>query len=382
MAESSYWGMRVTRPRSPVWDKAGVQTVIQDLRNLPEAMRGVLSTKSMEGIATPRESMERGLAGSLDALSGGLGTIIGRGAKSFDDQLVKETQRLMASGYTAKQATKKTGYFQDLAGNWKSQISDVSSELLPSFTTSFQNYRPARFSGTEANVYQLKNVWSHPELFREYPYLASRVEVKFTPHVKYGRNRARTSSTTGEFVGSTIEINPTAIKRIAREKGVPEEEVLMDFINHEVNHSIQAHDYIPGGSTKDWFTKQKKQLPEVRQQMKVNKIKYNEMKDKNSPEANKLLREISRQSQHVEYFDKVRLVDDELLYQNTIGEADAFWSAAKRKDPNVVEQIPSHYDPTQGTQLLDSEASSAFYPEYATETSPHNLYGRVAQKIR
>jgi len=307
----------------------------------------------------------------------GLGTIIGRGAKSFDDELVNISQKLIDEGASPMQAVKETGYFKDWGGNWKSQISDEGAELKPLIQQEYQNWKPKMGSSQDM---QLGSVLKHSELFYEYPWMATKIQVRYTTETKVGSFKAKYDDQTGEMVGGVISINPRGVKdwqKKAWSAGnyISETDIISQIINHETNHAIQAHDIIPGGATKKWFKTQKEKIPKLEKAMKGYLDAYNQL-PKGSPASKDRLKKATEIYDHISFFKKVKDVDDGLLYRNTLGEADAFWSQDMMKDPDVMSKLPIHYDPTKGRQRMMGSSDFAFEPKQSAIVSPQSRFAR------
>jgi len=302
----------------------------------------------------------------------GIGSIISKGAKSFDPALVKEASQMLDSGVHPRTVAAETGYFKDYAGHWKTQVSDAQSTITPEG----QVAATRRLSSNPAeNKYKLGFLMKHDELFYEYPKIAQKTEVLFTTKLPSLGAAATTLDSSKNFSKATIKINPNKLQAYADAKGISIDEALRIVLVHESNHVIQTLDKLPGGSGPGWFKKEKTKLP-------VRKKELNEVQEalgqvpKTAPRYAELKQQAQELKEHIRFFEKNAEVSDDLLYYNTLGEADAFWAQSMIDDPYVVEKLPMHYDPTAGRQLLEPDVPVNFDPSRSAITQP--AYSRFA----
>ena len=341
--------------------QAGPLPTLQDLETRYEGQE----------IPSMKELMTGATEKTLDIMNpmpiSGLGTIIGRGGRGWDKELEGIASSMLKQGKSAQQVVQETGYFKDFAGNWKTQISDAESQLKPLLQENYTNWQPKAGS---SQPMQLGNAIKHNELFYEYPELASKVQVKFSTEVNYAAYNAS---------GSEILINPRGVKKWQASmekmgKHMSEDEILATMINHETNHAIQALEDLPGGSTSAWMKAQKEKLPQFKKELKIHMAGY-KAATRGSKEANYRLDKMDELNEHIKFFERNSAVDDDLLYRNTLGEADAFWSQSMRTDPDVMFKLPEHYDPTKGTQKMEW-AHPSFKPEQSAIVNPQSRFAR------
>lgn len=390
----TYWGgvphLRENLPKQ-LWDYMDLSSratkTLEDLKTIHQlpSLEDLRGSNEGKELPTPRVLAEKGLEGSLDALMPL--TIMGKGAKFFDPKLMAESDALVKKGWSKKKATEETGYFRDQVGNPKFQIRDNDATYnLDWYNETLQKWNPDKDSMKR----QLANVYQHPELYKNYSFLKN-IEVKLTNKVytqdgvkemKYGAFQGKLNPETGEFDGGTILINPRGLKEMATKYGKSEGDMLLDILNHETNHVIQAKEGYPGGSNAAWFKEQKKKLPEVKDLFKQNIQQWKQIQDKESYQAKLLAKVLVAQKRHIDFIDSVKNVDNGLLYSNTLGEADAFWSSAMRKNPDVENILPYHYDQTMGKQLIDKKSTGEvlqdFDPRRSAILDPYSEYSSSA----
>jgi hypothetical protein len=289
---------------------------------------------------------QKGLEKTLDLVTPlGVGTIVGKGATSFRKELQEASQEMLDQGMPMRKVTAETGYYKDRYGNWKTQISDVESSVSPQAVEVMRNWNPSQKlnEGGRWPSRKLRSIYNHDELYKNYPWMANNVDVKFSTDTPYGAVKMKLDDKTGKAVGGTIFINPQGVVKYARLYGLSGEDALKSMINHETNHVIQAIDNLPSGSSEAWWSEVKKKTP-------IFEKKLNAVEEKlrsapaNHPLRAKWQEEADEYIRHLDFIRQNADTKSEDLYYNTQGEMDAFWSQATREDPNVRFRLPLHED--------------------------------------
>jgi hypothetical protein len=289
----------------------------------------------------------------------GLGTIASKGAKSFSDDLVKETKRLIREeGLTKEAATARTGYYQDSAGNWKTQFSDVGSEVSDAevrrvadmaFGPNSKALREMEYA-SPMNQRQLTTVFKHPKLFEEYPWLAAKGKVQYTDDVSYAAMEPMFNKQTGELLSAKILINPKGVRDYAKTMGITYKEAMRTMILHESNHMIQALDKLPAGSNKDWYKKMRLGIDLY--EKKANEIRgIVRQMPPSAPRTKELKAELAELDKHIDFVKNTKDVDAGVLYRHTTGEADSFWVQTMKDVEHPEKMIPAH-ERTENPRLM------------------------------
>ena len=264
-----------------------------------------------------------------------------------------------------RQATLETGVHRDWQGVGKYQISDADSSISPEYIEMAQNWTPGTKVSTNR---QLKNVYIHSDLYQVQPELGIQNTVTLTnkaapnssTHLAYAGYTSKFDDS-GRFTGGEIRINPQGVQEYARLTGQSFEEAFLEMVNHETNHAVQAANYLPSGANEAWFATAKAELPVYKDTLKKKGATWKALsaKERLSPEGLKLGKEVTDLYLHTNFLQSIKKIDDGWLYQQVTGEADAFWSAAMRKNPNVAYILPEYLDPEAGRMLIQQYGAKA-----------------------
>lgn len=297
--------------------------------------------------------------------------------------------KIVRSTGDSKLATAKTGVHRDWQGIGKYQISDADSHISPQYIEMAKNWTPGSNLSTS---YQLQNVYKHSDLYQIQPelgiqntvVLSNKAAAGSDTHLAYAGYSSKFDDS-GRFTGGEIRINPQGVEEYARLTGQSFEEAFLEMVNHETNHAVQAINYLPSGANEAWFDKAKTELPDFLDKLKKKHKTWKALskKEQLSPEGLKMGKEITDLYAHTQYIQSIKKIDSGWLYQQSTGEADAFWSAAMRKNPNVAYILPDYLDPHGGRMLIQqygpkAEGANAnkkqfrlYKPEHASYFEPN-----------
>lgn len=291
------------------------------------------------------------------------GTIIGPNALvDWDETAAKQAQDAWDSGkYTGKTGEKSkvglvedTGYYPDRANNWKTQIPDNESTLKPQITTDLQSF--ARKGLKEAPEGKLTDYWNHKKLYDNYPQIAAKTTVRMVDDLKGALASVDAKMDLNGNLGEAImEIDPRAIQKYARKNKIPVGEVYRRIFVHEGQHIVQAVEKHPGGGNIDYFKEAKDP-----KNLRLWKARLKQYPNPDAPRAQQI-------RDHIEFMERISDVPDGVVYRHTLGEADAGWTEAMRKDPNVRNKLPLH-EREVGLQYWMDE-TKPFNPEWSAITS-------------
>jgi len=292
-----------------------------------------------------------------------------------------------------RQATLETGVHRDWQGVGKYQISDADSSISPEYIEMAQNWTPGTKVSTNR---QLKNVYIHSDLYQVQPELGIQNTVTLTnkaapnssTHLAYAGYTSKFDDS-GRFTGGEIRINPQGVQEYARLTGQSFEEAFLEMVNHETNHAVQAANYLPSGANEAWFATAKAELPVYKDTLKKKGATWKALsaKERLSPEGLKLGKEVTDLYLHTNFLQSIKKIDDGWLYQQVTGEADAFWSAAMRKNPNVAYILPEYLDPEAGRMLIQqygpkAEGANAGKKQFRLYKPEHAAYFEPNRKAK
>lgn len=137
--------------------------------------------------------------------------------KEFSENY-KEAIKMEKHGALKDKIRKETGWYKDVNGDWKFEISDKSSELKIS---------PKAFTD-----YKLKELLDHNILYKAYPFLKN-TNVKFSKLPE--TTRGKTDKLTGNiYINNNLIGNDSQIERT---------------LLHEIQHKVQRKEKFQGGTT-------------------------------------------------------------------------------------------------------------------------------------
>lgn len=316
---------------------------------------------------------------ALDAMpqlkmGGMIGSIFGPYSKEFSWNRVRETQELIKQGMSKKEAAELTGYYQDYAGNWKSQFSDRNMRVTEEFGRVFDNMAGATPASSQlqgkassaidfltggrdvvkasqraaqgsrkARKFTFEEALEHTEMLVHYPWLKNKVEITLAPlDGPLGGAAAVVDPDTGLVKGIKIRLDPQAIRQYDKQ-GNPRAYALK-VMNHELNHAIQMLEDFPAGSSPDFFASLKAQRPAIEKRFKEVVVKLNNTPEKyiDSPLWVDQMEQAKQLSTTLKFLDNSTFVDDDLLYRNTYGELDANWVEATMMLEHPERVLPHH----------------------------------------
>jgi len=342
-------GQRVSQTVSPVIEQVKEEGFGLDYPTMDELRAAPAPTATLAEVG--QEGFDR-ITDALTPLGTIAGTIIGRGAIHWNEAKVLQTQHLRkpkdqgGEGMSKREAAAVTGYYQDQAGNWKTQISDKTSTVTETGTNMLNRWKPSQKlnEGGRWPRTMLSSVYKHDTLYENYPWMAQNVDIKWTKETKLGAvGDVKLGSKDGKVVSAEVWINPQGIDEYAEMYGISRQEALRSVINHETNHVIQAIDELPSGSSEEFFEGLKLKLPVVKKDLKSKKETLAEIPE-TAPLYQELSDEVERLQKHVDFVEMNLKEKDEFLYYNTLGEADAFWSQTMRNVANPQYTLPYHED--------------------------------------
>lgn len=354
MADLSYWGMN--KPSGEYKGRGGLPgllsqrgDILKEQLSQPNADLNALTRQVMASPEmTPEEQRDSGMGlveKAVDFMNplpiSGLGTIIGSGAKSWSTQAVQKAKALMSKGASKQEVAAKTGYYKDRAGHWKSQISDAGSEVDEFHTQFLKSMTPLqiRKAASESPV-MLKSMLKHQDLYENYPWLATKAQVKVTNKVGFAA-MAPKFDREGNLLKTDILVNPDGVRKYAAAAGMMFPEALRTMLLHEANHAVQTLDNLPGGNAPGWIKKIKGEVEIVKKALKKNREIRRQL-PASSPRAKELLAESTEMEGHIKLLEAAKDVDSDVLYRHSIGEGDSFWVQSMKDDPNVMFKLPSH----------------------------------------
>lgn len=193
------------------------------IKNLPEISER--TTRAMSGDLVGMNPVTNIMAGQQANMP--------RGHKTR----LKEARQMHAAGQSPEEIWQKTGWNQNVAGQWRYEIEDNLSKLADEITD-------GEYIG------HLEDILKHDDLYNQYPHLKKLgIRIKLDPNVKHATGEATTQ---GKALGSlynpaTKESLPYRITATAGSK-----DDLTDTILHEVQHHIQKYENFPrGGNASD-----------------------------------------------------------------------------------------------------------------------------------
>jgi hypothetical protein len=137
-----------------------------------------------------------------------------------------------------------TGYREALAGGhvYKGRVDQKNRYEFSDEGASID--RDALDKLAAGNTMPLQDVLKHPELYKQYPKLGTKMKINIDPNLK-GRNE-------GYVNGNTISLNKNYLDTTKRTTAT-----LVDTLLHEVQHGIQSEEgFVPGSSTRYFLPKQ------------------------------------------------------------------------------------------------------------------------------
>lgn len=189
-----------------------------------------------------------GLATGRPAVPGSLSVFGGIRAKTADLDALAEAKKLWANGEKPGIIIIKTGWFNDVDGNWKFEIPDAGASIKPSAPRN--EYDKSSLSiplfGKKTGIgaggvlstyepYKLGEILDHPDLYEAYPEAAN-IPVRSTGF-NFNIAGAYDPEKHGMLVGS----------------GVPKN--VIPVVLHEMQHAIQTYEGFARGGNPQEFTR-------------------------------------------------------------------------------------------------------------------------------
>lgn len=209
-----------------------------------QVLAGEVDPMSPEGKSRAVE-MALTLAGSgrgLRAPEGALGVFAGRRAATADTRALGTAMSQAGRGISPENTWNRTGWYQDVDGKWKFEISDTNAKLIHS------SFDPVK-DKTQGQVLPksdatLSTVLEHPALFQAYPHLR---DIPVIPENDGGLG-SHTPPRGGDTIGKIglASQHPSSA---------------LSTLLHETQHAIQTYEgFATGGAPSEWLPPKFRQL--------------------------------------------------------------------------------------------------------------------------
>lgn len=289
-----------------------------DMAGLPDLLAWLDSKRRVAGrnlsdlINDPANAIEKTADNTLQTVKElpddpanflGVGTFIGKGAKTWDAVSMGRAQKLAEQGADPRAIWKETGTWQGPDGHWRQEIPDNAAIPLN------QTGRAAEYmsdSGVATYPTTIGGVLSHPQLFDAYSDLP---KAHVTMENKVSGAAYYPNTPDGMRVMETFDLpmkhrngslfNPDAAKSTTL---------------HELQHAIQQREGFANGGSPETFSRISESAPELTQlQNQLNELR----------KAKQWTPEIGKKATEINNAMKSLMDDPFASYQRLAGEAEA-----------------------------------------------------------